>query len=246
MKINEIPKFVVNLKRRPDRLEHIKKEMEYIGWEYEIFEAVDIGSYVGCTLSHLEILKIAKERNYDRVMIIEDDCTFMPYSKSLIKKIEEESKDIQFAILNLSPTLNRPVLGSIENPLFLDITNLPEKNENHRDIFATNMIIYDKSIYDDVFHITGTTYGPPNYYPIDEFNFRFIISEKQSYCPILPIAPQMSDWSDVSGGNFGNFYMQTYNWNLYSPFKIPGEFLDFGTVQKIKEEKIHKDFDYVN
>jgi GR25 family glycosyltransferase involved in LPS biosynthesis len=245
MNLKEIPKFVVNLKRRPDRLEHIKKEMDYIGWDFELFEAVDIGSYVGCTLSHLEILNIAKQRNYKRVMIIEDDCTFMPYSKSFIEKIES-SEDFEFAICNLSPTLNRPVLKNVNNPFFLDITNLPEKNENHRDIFATNMIIYDSSIYDDVFEITGTTYGPPNYYPIDEFNFRFIISEKQSYCPILPIAPQMSDWSDVSNGNFGNYYMQTYNWNLYSPYKIPNEFLDYGTIQKIKEDKTHKDFYYVN
>jgi len=31
MKFNDIPKFVVNLERRPDRLERVKKEMEYIG-----------------------------------------------------------------------------------------------------------------------------------------------------------------------------------------------------------------------
>ena len=30
MKINNIPKFVVNLERRPDRLEKVKKEMEYV------------------------------------------------------------------------------------------------------------------------------------------------------------------------------------------------------------------------
>jgi hypothetical protein len=246
MNINKIPKFVINLKRREDRLKHIQKEMEYMGWDYELFEAIDEGSYVGCTLSHLNILKIAKERNYESVLIIEDDCTFMPYAKSFIKKIEEESKDFEFAICNLAPTLNRPVSGSDENPLFLDITNLPEKLEHHRDIFATNMIIYHNSIYDDVFHITGTTYGPPNYYPIDEFNFRFIISKKQSYCPILPIGPQMADWSDVSNGNYSNFYTQTYNWNSYSPFKIPGEFLTFDDNQQIKQEKTHKDFYYVS
>ena len=246
MNINNIPKFVINLKRREDRLKHIQKEMEYMDWDYELFDAIDIGSYVGCTLSHLNILNIAKERNYESVLIIEDDCSFMPYAKSFIDKIEKESKDFEYAICNLSPTINRPVLGNDENPLFIDITTLPEKNENHRDIFATNMIIYHNSIYDDVFHITGTTYGKPNYYPIDEFIFKFIVTQKQSYCPILPIAPQMADWSDVSGGKYSNFYTQTYNWNLYNPFKIPGEFLSFDMNQKIKEEKIHKDFYYVS
>jgi hypothetical protein len=56
----------------------------------------------------------------------------------------------------------------------------------------------------------------------------------------------MADWSDVSGGNYSNFYTQTYNWNLYNPFKIPNEFLSFDMNQKIKEEKTHKDFYYVS
>lgn len=246
MKINEIPKFVVNLKRREDRLEHIRREMEYMDWDFELFEAIDRGDYVGCTLSHLSILNIAKQRNYESVMIIEDDCTFMPYAKSFIKKIEEESKDFDYAICNLAPTLNRPISVSSENPLFLDITNLPEKSEHQRDVFATNMIIYHKSIYDDVFEISGTTYGPSNYYPIDEFNFRFIISKKQSYSTILPIGPQKADWSDVSNGSYSNFYTQTYNWNSYSPCKIPGEFMDYDKIQELKKEKIHKDFYYVS
>ena len=109
MIFSDTPKFVVNLERRPDRLESIKKEMEYIGWDYEYFNAVDTNSHVGCTLSHLEIIKIAKERNYSKVLIVEDDCTIMPYAKSLIEKIENETKDFEFSVVNLAPTLNRPV-----------------------------------------------------------------------------------------------------------------------------------------
>lgn len=246
MNISEIPKFVINLKRRPDRLEHIKKEMEYIDWQYELFEAIDMGCHVGCTMSHLEILKIAKSRNYESVLIIEDDCTFMPYSKSLIKKIEEETSDFEYAICNLAPTLNRPVTVSEKNPLFIDITNLPPKEERHRDIFATNMIIYHNSIYDDVFKISENIYAPPYYNAIDEFIFQHIISKKQSYSPILPIGPQMASWSDVSEGHYSNFYAQTYNWNLYSPYKIPNEFLDFNEIQNMKKNKEHKNFNYVN
>jgi len=39
---NSIPKFVVNLDRRPDRLEHITNEMKYIGWDWERFPAIDL------------------------------------------------------------------------------------------------------------------------------------------------------------------------------------------------------------
>jgi GR25 family glycosyltransferase involved in LPS biosynthesis len=239
MNITTIPKFVVNLERRPDRLEHIQKEMDYMGWEYELFKAVDLNNHGGCTLSHTQIIKIAKERGYDSVMVIEDDCTFLPYSKDLINKINTESGDFEFGIINLAPTLNRPVLRSEEQPLFLDITNLPPKKEYERGIFATNIMIYHKSIYDNVLEMEKPE--KLGYYAIDDYIYQFILPIKQSYSPILPIAPQMSSWSDVSQGEYNNFYTQTYNWNQYSPIKIPSEFLNLGYNIQTKQEKLFHD-----
>jgi GR25 family glycosyltransferase involved in LPS biosynthesis len=225
-------------------LEHIQKEMDYIGWEYEVFKAVDLNNHGGCTLSHTEIIKIAKERGYDSVMVIEDDCTFLPYSKDLVNKIETETGDFEFGIINMSPTLNRPVKRSEDQPLFLDITNLPPKQEYERGIFATNMMIYHKSIYDNVLEMEK----PENlgYYAIDDYIYQFILPIKQSYCPILPVAPQMSSWSDVSQGQYNNFYTQTYNWNLYSPCKIPSEYLHGTLTNDLKSTKQHKEYTYVN
>jgi GR25 family glycosyltransferase involved in LPS biosynthesis len=244
MNITSIPKFVINLERRPDRLEHIQKEMDYMEWSYELFKAVDLNNHGGCTLSHTEIIKIAKERGYDSVMVIEDDCTFLPYSKDLINKIETESDDFDFGIINLAPTLNRPVNRSEEQPLFLDITNLPPKKEYERGIFATNIMIYHKSIYDNVLEMEK----PENlgYYAIDDYIYQFILPIKQSYSPILPIAPQMSSWSDVSQGQYNNFYTQTYNWNLYSPCKIPSGYLHGTLIQELKDNKQHNEFTYVS
>ena len=244
MNISKIPKFVINLERRPDRLKHIQKEMDYMGWEYEIFNAIDLNNHGGCTLSHTNIIKIAKERGYDSVMVIEDDCTFLPYSKDLINKIDTESGDFEFGIINLAPTLNRKVNRSEENQLFLDITNLPPKLEHERGIFATNMIIYHSLIYDDVLELEKPE--KLGYYAIDDYIYQFILPIKQSYSPILPIAPQMSSWSDVSQGQYNNFYTQTYNWNLYSPCKIPSGYLDGTLVQELKDNKQHNEFTYVS
>ena len=244
MNITSIPKFVVNLERRPDRLEHIQKEMDYMGWDYEVFKAVDLNNHGGCTLSHTQIIKIAKERGYDSVMVIEDDCTFLPYSKDLINKIETESGEFEFGVINLSPTLNRPVNRSIEQPLFLDITNLPPKKEHERGIFATNMMIYHNSIYDNVLEMEKQEIL--GYYAIDDYIYQFVYPIKPSYSPILPIAPQMSSWSDVSQGQYNNFYTQTYNWNLYSPCKIPSEYLHGTLTPELKTNKQHKEFTYVS
>ena len=242
MIFTDAPKFVVNLERRKDRLESIKKEMDYIGWQYEYFQAVDTNSHVGCTKSHLEIIKLAKERNYEKVLVVEDDCTMMPYAKSFIEQCEKNSHGIEFAIINLAPTLNRPVNVSQKFPWFLDITNLPPKEEHHRGIFATNMIMYHCSVYDKVLEIEDPS--NLNYYAIDDFIYQFITSHNQSYTPIVPIGPQISDWSDVSHGQYNNFYTQTYNWNHYSSVKIPSEYLDLVRNKSLKEDKIHKDFEY--
>lgn len=245
MEISSIPKFLINLERRPDRLEKVKKELEYIGWEYNIFKAIDTAGYMGIALSILEVIKIAKENKYKRVMVIEDDITFMPYAKDLISKIESSCDELEFAIFNLAPTLNRPILVSKENNLLLDMTNLPEKFEHHRDFYGCNMVIFDESIYDEVEKIENTRLHGGGYYKaIDEFIFVEIISKFQSYCPVLPIAPQTYDYSDVSNGMYSNFYLQTYNWNGYSPIKIPSEFMDYENNQIIKKENTHKEFYY--
>ena len=241
MKFSEIPKFVVNLETRPDNLELIKKEMDYIGWEFEKFNAVNRNSYMGCTLSHLEIIKIAKERGYDRVMVIEDDCVFMPYAKSLLDDIEKQIEGIEFGVFNITPTLNRKVNVSDKYDLLLDITNLSPKEEHHSEIFATNILIYDKSVYDEMFNISLTAFTESGdyYFPIDGYLANFIYPNFQSYCPVAPIAPQRNSYSDVSHGMYNNFYTQTYNWNQYSPIKIHHTYLNEPENKKIKQENKH-------
>lgn len=249
MNFSNIPKFVINLQRRPENLENITHELDYIGWSWERFNAIDRGDYMGCTLSHLEVIKIAKERGYDRVMVIEDDCTFMPYSKSILSKLEEQIQDIEFSVFNMTPTLNRDVNLSDRYSLLLDLTNLPPKNsERHGETYATNMIIYDVSIYDEIPKISTILAGVHGDYhhPIDGYLAKFIYPNFQSYCPILPIAPQRNSYSDVSQGVYNNFYTQTYNWNLYSPRKLPNEFKDENNNKMMKQNKMDKEFYYVS
>ena len=244
MKFEKIPKFVINLEKRPDRLDFIKKELKYIGWDYEIFKAYDKDSYLGCTLSHIDIIKKAKENNWEHVMAIEDDCCIMPYANSFLSILEEELKNINFGILNLSPTHNRPISISKISKYLLDITNYPEKKEHHRGLFATNMMVYHESVYDEVLKILeNNTMG---YYPIDEFIYLNVTSHIQSYCPIVPICIQKSDFSNVTNGEYNNFYMQTYNWNGYSPYKIPQEFTSFENIMTYKEKNLKTNFIYEN
>lgn len=68
----------INLEHRKDRLKHIKNEFKQINiTQYERFPAIKTTSgAIGCTLSHIRCIEIAKERNYPHVFICEDDITF--------------------------------------------------------------------------------------------------------------------------------------------------------------------------
>jgi hypothetical protein len=247
MKFSEIPKFVINLDRRPDRMESITKEMEYIGWDFERFSAIDTNSYMGITKSTFEIIKIAQERKYPRVMLIEDDCGFMPYAKDLLSRIENECTDLEFAIFNLSPTQNRPINISKVSHLLLDMTNTPEAPDYCRGIYGANMVIYDKSIYDIMFDISLTAFTSGDFYhALDDYTYKFIVEKHQSYCPILPVSPQKRGYSNISEGMYNNWYTQTYNWNNWTPIKIPQQYLDENVVDQIKKRNEHHTLEYEN
>jgi hypothetical protein len=107
------------------------------------------------------------------------------------------------------------------------------------------MILYHESSYDDVISIEEDERR--RFYAVDDYIYQKVYLKKQSYCPILPIAPQITnDWSDVSQQMCNNFYGQTYNWNLYSEVKIPNEFMNNVNNKTMKEENIHKEYYYVS
>tara|TARA_B110000967_G_C18880567_1_gene560818 strand:+ start:2033 stop:2701 length:669 start_codon:yes stop_codon:yes gene_type:complete len=91
----------INLEHRSDRLEHVKEELKKIGVEGERVNAVKLAQgAIGCTMSHIKCIELAKTRNWPHVFICEDDITFTNPSLFLenIKKFHE-NKDINWDVL---------------------------------------------------------------------------------------------------------------------------------------------------
>lgn len=66
--------FYINLDRRTDRRAEVEAEFRKLGLNVERFPAIERNpGIVGCGLSHLAVLKMAKERGYKNVLIFEDD-----------------------------------------------------------------------------------------------------------------------------------------------------------------------------
>uniref|UniRef100_A0AC35GEH7 Uncharacterized protein n=1 Tax=Panagrolaimus sp. PS1159 TaxID=55785 RepID=A0AC35GEH7_9BILA len=109
--------YVINLKRRPERLQKIDLIMKLLGIKYQHFEAVDgkaltdedllnlkfmpeyedpfakrpmtLGE-VGCFLSHYKIWEDTVKQNYQNVIIFEDDIKFVVNSTNVLNGVMED------------------------------------------------------------------------------------------------------------------------------------------------------------
>jgi GR25 family glycosyltransferase involved in LPS biosynthesis len=115
----------INLDERRDRLQHVKNELLKIGCENaERFPAIKMKhGAIGCTISHIKCLELAKERKYPQVFICEDDIVFTePEMLSDTMKRFEKSF--------LMNTYNVLIIGGNNCPPHYKVTNFCIKITN--------------------------------------------------------------------------------------------------------------------
>ena len=94
--------FYINLETRPDRKYHVEKQLKLLGIHAERFNAIKLkNGALGCSMSHLKCLEIAKHQNWDHLLIIEDDIKFLdpPLFIQQMSKFLENHKDFDVAIV---------------------------------------------------------------------------------------------------------------------------------------------------
>ena len=73
--------FYINLDSRPDRKVHIESQLNIVGFpSVERFSAIKMptgNGRIGCSMSHIKCLELAKERGYSHLVICEDDTLFL-------------------------------------------------------------------------------------------------------------------------------------------------------------------------
>lgn len=107
--------YLINLQKRTEKLHLIKYQLEFLKIDYEIFKAIDgteeqygeicldllnkkntwikSKGAIGLILTYLELLKDAVLKNYQNILILEDDCYF---HYQFLVEIEKKSNLIQF------------------------------------------------------------------------------------------------------------------------------------------------------
>jgi len=80
----------INLDRRQDRRTYIEKEFETMGIVAERFSAIEHKEgCIGCSLSHLAILKRAKAEGWPNYMVFEDDFMFLVNKYTFYKELRK-------------------------------------------------------------------------------------------------------------------------------------------------------------
>lgn len=98
----------INLDHRKDRKKQIENELNTIGInDFERFPGIK-HDYppAGCTQSHLNVLKYARDKNYKNILIFEDDFEFNVTKDEFWKQIAK-IKDINYDVIMLSYKLNK-------------------------------------------------------------------------------------------------------------------------------------------
>jgi len=75
-KIDKI--MYINLDHRTDRKKETESELDKFNLKYERFSAINhANGAIGCSKSHLAIIKHAKEKGYKNILVLEDDFEFI-------------------------------------------------------------------------------------------------------------------------------------------------------------------------
>ena len=178
--------YCINLKKRIDRKKEILKHTKKLSLNINFFEAIEHkNGALGCLLSHIKIIELAKKRNLRRIMIIEDDCVFKT------NKLEFNSK-------NLPDDWEMLYLGGDIADVYEDKTNKKflEKEWIKMKCYSTHCYIIGKQSYDIILEKLNN-HLDNNFKPIDVIYKDEIHSRQKSYILKTQPAHQLDTYSDI-------------------------------------------------
>ncbi len=152
-------KRIINLKRRPQRLTDLLKQFQQLSFaNYEIFDAIDgdtlsddgksTPAQRACKLSHLSIIKQAKEDRLPYVAILEDDCEFTEHFNSkCVQAMVDISDDWDMVYLGGQHKKKlHPITSRIASPSYLCSTHCYLINKKAYDKIIKMLEENDKAI----------------------------------------------------------------------------------------------------
>lgn len=136
---------IVNLKRRPDRKISLIHHLEEMGVMYRFWEGYDdrkVMPFENISLSHKAIVRDAKNRNLDCVLIAEDDLRFSSKkSLEVFVKNVPESYDLYFGMVYTATIQDKRIVHGFSGLQFYSISRkfydvfLSAPDKKHLDVW---------------------------------------------------------------------------------------------------------------
>lgn len=147
MEINKIiDGYVINLEHDEERKKHIVQEFENSPINIKLFSAIKHKTgWIGCLRSHLELIKLAKDNNWNMILVIEDDAYIENkdmFNEIFMKVLDWLKTNMdKWKIFHGGPNINKFSNISnvhMQNPLLFDISKC----------VSCTFVIYNSNIFD--------------------------------------------------------------------------------------------------
>ena len=186
-----IPTLFINLDKRKDRKDHIENQLKDFK-SVERIQAIDTSDtsgYFGCVLSHIKALEYAKEKNYDEVIIFEDDFEWIDKDKFVYPEFD-------FDVCMIS--------GKIKKKEFMSWNYNRVLDGRHTDCYLVKKHFYDKLI--DNFR-QGYEKLKKNNVHANYIDVYWLSLQKDNtfITPSLEIGRQMQGFSDIQKKNMKRY-----------------------------------------
>lgn len=190
--------FFINLDRRVDRRLETEAELARMGIQAERFPAIEREpGGLGCTQSHIEVLKLARARGYESVMVLEDDFSFVVDQAGMHEAFSNMPKSFDVVLLAYNLIRGNPVtphLGRVQEAQ------------------TTGGYIIHSRYYDTL--INRWTEGLALYEQFPDVHWLYILDQywkplqliDEWYYFIKPVGMQRPSWSDL-----GNQFMPEFH-----------------------------------
>ena len=184
--------FYINLLSRPDRKQHVENQVKTIGINAERFNAIKlVNGAIGCSLSHLKIIEMAKLNDWEHVLIIEDDILFTK-PKIFIEQFNKFlSKHDDFDVVLIAGN-NLPPYNVIDDSC-VQVTHCQTTTG-----YLVKKHYYDKLILNYKEGILNLIKNPNNhrFFAIDKYWFNLQAIDKWYLITPLTVT-QREDYSDI-------------------------------------------------
>jgi len=184
--------FYINLESRFDRKQHVEEQLANIGINATRFNAIKLtNGAIGCSMSHLKCLEIAKQNKWEHVLIVEDDILFLNpelFKNQLNKFLKNHANfDVVLIAGNNMPPYQK-IDDSCVKVYRCQTTTGYIVKRHYYDTMITNIKEgIQKLMKNPEQHVT---------YAIDKYWFR--LQEKDNWFLITPLSvTQREDYSDI-------------------------------------------------